>query len=242
MRNILLSAQHVCKSFSGHMAVDHVSVDVLQGQITGLIGANGAGKTTFFNCLSGHHHASGGTVVFKGREIQKMSAHKICRLGLARTYQIAKPFGDLSVLENAVVGGYCRAKNKREAYETASESINFVGLGGKREVLASTLNTGDLRRLELARAMATKPELLLLDEVMAGLTPAESKEMTELIQKINCSGITILMIEHIMPVVMSLSHTVYVLERGKLISHGTPEQVSSDPKVIESYLGSEMYA
>lgn len=242
MSEILLAAKNVCKSFSGNKAVDNVSVDIQKGNITGMIGANGAGKTTFFNCISGYYHANSGIITFKDREIQRLPSHKICKLGIARTYQIAKPFGDLRVLDNAAVGAYSRASNKKTAYEIASESICFAGLGDKSSEYAYNLNTGDLRRLELARALATKPSLLLLDEVMAGLTPRESAEMTELIRKINQSGVTILMIEHIMPVVMSLSDTIYVLDRGKLISHGKPEQVASDPKVIESYLGGTVHA
>lgn len=242
MSKILLSAKNVCRSFSGNKAVDNVSIDIRKGEITGLIGANGAGKTTFFNCVAGYHHSNSGTITFKGKEIQRLAPYKICRLGIARTYQIAKPFGDLSVLENAVIGAYSKASNKKEAYKIAAESIEFAGLSEKSSDFAYNLNTGDLRRLELARALSTKPELLLLDEVMAGLTPSESAEMTELIRKVNQSGVTILMIEHIMPVVMSLSDVIYVLERGRLISQGTPEQVSSDPKVIESYLGGVMNA
>ncbi len=242
MSEILLSAQNVCKSFSGNKAVDDVSLDIVKGQITGLIGANGAGKTTLFNCIAGYRHLSSGTITFKGKEIHRLASHKICRLGIARTYQIAKPFGDLTVLENAVIGAYGKTSNKKEAYEIAAESIEFVGLGDKATEFAYNLNTGDLRRLELSRALSTKPELLLLDEVMAGLTPSESVEMTELIRKVNQSGVTILMIEHIMPVVMSLSDIIYVLERGKLISKGTPKQVSADPGVIESYLGGAIHA
>lgn len=158
-------------------------------------------------------------------------------MGIGRTFQIAKPFGDLSVLDNTVVGAYNQFKNKSEAYAEAKRCIDFVGLSEKSDTDASDLNTGEKRRLELARALATGPRLLLLDEVMAGLTPTESVEMVELIRKIRKSGVTILMIEHIMPALMSLSDTVYVLDQGKLICKGTPAEVSENKQVIESYLG-----
>ncbi len=237
MSQIILSAKNVCKYFSKNKAVDDVSIDIEQGKITGLIGANGAGKTTFFNCITGYYHATSGSITFKSKEIVKLAPYKICRLGMARTFQIAKPFGDLTVLENAVIGAYSKTKSKKEAYQIAEESIEFVGLKKKLNEYANNLNTGDQRRLELARALATKPELLLLDEVMAGLTPSESVEMVELIKKINEQGVTILMIEHIMPAIMSLSNVIYVLERGKVIASGEPKEVASNQRVIESYLG-----
>lgn len=233
----LLKVENICKSFFGNLAVDHASLEVEQGSITGLIGANGAGKTTLFNCIAGYYPANSGKVFFDDREIHHLPAQKLCKLGLARTFQIAKPFGDLSVLENAAVGGYNRAKTREEAYAYARESLEFVGLGGMCDTLAYLLNTGEQRKLELARALATQPKLLLLDEVMAGLTPSESVEMVELIRKVRQNGTTILMIEHIMPAIMGLSDVIYVLERGKVIASGTPEEVAADKRVISSYLG-----
>lgn len=227
----------VCKSFQGNIAVNNASLKVEEGKITGLIGANGAGKTTLFNCISGYYQATSGKIYFRDKEIQNKSAQQLCHMGIARTFQIAKPFGMLSALDNVAVGGYNKAKNRKEAYQFAEESLEMVGLLDKKDNLAMLLNTGEQRKLELARALSTKPEVLLLDEVMAGLTPTESLEMVELIEKVNASGITILMIEHIMPVIMKLSSYIYVMERGKVIAEGSPVEVANNPKVIESYLG-----
>lgn len=232
-----LKAIDVCKSFQGNIAVDHASLHIKKGEITGLIGANGAGKTTLFNCISGYYPATSGKILYDGEEIQHKSAQHLCHMGIARTFQIAKPFGMLSVLDNVAVGGYNKARNRKEAYQFAEQSLEMVGLLDKKESLAMLLNTGEQRKLELARALATQPRVLLLDEVMAGLTPTESREMVELIQKVNQTGITILMIEHIMPVIMKLSNYIYVMERGKMIAEGSPEAVANNQKVIESYLG-----
>ena len=232
-----LKAINVSKSFQGNLAVDNVSLSVEEGRITGLIGPNGAGKTTLFNCISGYYPATSGKIIYKGAEVQHKSSQQMCHMGISRTFQIAKPFGMLSVLDNVAVGGYNRASGKKEAYQRAEKSLQTVGLSNKAESLAMLLNTGEQRRLELARALAANPDVLLLDEVIAGLTPTESREMIDLIKKINLEGITILMIEHIMPVIMQLSNRIYVMDRGKMISEGTPEQVANDPKVIESYIG-----
>lgn len=233
----MLKVNDVCKSFGGNMAVNHASLEVKKGSLTGLIGSNGAGKTTLFNCIAGYYPADSGEVYFEGKKVSHLSAQKLCNMGIARTFQIAKPFGNLTVRENVAIGGYNHAKSREEAFVCADETLKFVGLDQKREDPAYLLNTCEQRKLELARALATKPRLLLLDEVMAGLTPSESAEMIELIRQVRKEGVTILMIEHIMPVVMGLSDVIYVLDRGSVIAYGTPAEVSADKRVIESYLG-----
>ena len=234
-----LVAEYVTKSFYGNVAVNNVSCEINKGEILGLIGANGAGKTTFFNCLTGMYKIDSGKITFEGKKINGMKPHQICHLGIARTFQIVKPFGELSTLENVMTGAFCRVKRYKNAEEIAENCIEFVGLSDKIQKNANELNTGDQRKLELARALATKPNLILLDEVMAGLTPTESESVMGLIRKIREDGVTVLMIEHIMSALMSLSDRVIVLEQGSLISSGTPQQVANDPLVIESYLGKQ---
>lgn len=232
-----LTVSNVSKSFYGNKAVNDVSFEIQKGEILGLIGANGAGKTTLFNCLTGIIPINSGQITFEGRKINGLEPHQICHLGIARTFQIVKPFSSLTVLENVMSGAFCRVKKYENAKEIAETHLEFVGLLDKKDKMASELNTGDQRKLELARALATKPNLLLLDEVMAGLTPTESESVIKLIRKIRDDGITILMIEHIMSALMSLSDRVIVLNQGKLICNGKPEEVANDPLVIESYLG-----
>lgn len=235
--SVLLSAKNVTKSFYGNVAVNDVSCEVRQGEIVGLIGANGAGKTTFFNCLTGQNQIDSGEIKFEGRNISKLQPFEICRMGIARTFQITRPFAELTAVENVMVGAFCRVRKYNNAKEIAKNCIDFVGLSEKSDMPANLLNTGEQRKLELARALATKPSLLLLDEVMAGLTPTESEMVIHLIEKIRDDGITILMIEHIMTALMRLSDYVLVLDQGKLICKGTPEAVVKDKGVIESYLG-----
>jgi len=233
----ILSMQKVTKKFFGLTAVEDVTLEVAKGEIIGLIGPNGAGKTTFFNCITGYYKNDDGKIVFKGQDISGLSPHKICKLGMARTFQIVKSFGNLTALENVMVGAFNRVKKYNEALKIAEECIEFVGLGPKKNEVANDMNIGDQRKLEMARALATKPEVLLLDEVMAGLTPTEIEGVIFLVRKIRDSGVTILMIEHIMAALMSLSDRVLVLDRGKTLSVGTPEMIVSDESVIASYLG-----
>ena len=233
----ILTVKNVTKSFYGNVAVSDVSCSVDQGEIVGLIGANGAGKTTLFNCLTGETSIDKGEIRFEGKKINGLKPYEICRLGIGRTFQITIPFADMTALENVMVGAFCRVKKYDNAKEIAENCLEFVGLADKMNEPANLLNTGEQRMLELARALATKPKLLLLDEVMAGLTPTESDMVMQLIRNIRDDGVTILMIEHIMTAVMKLSDHVIVLDQGQIICSGTPEKVVKDPRVIASYLG-----
>lgn len=234
----LLSAKKVTKKFFGLVAVDAVDLDIQEGEIVGLIGPNGAGKTTFFNSITGFYVADFGTVMFDGKDITNKTTYQNCKAGMARTFQIVQPFGQLTALENVMVGAFNRLKSYTEAETVAKEMIEFVGMGEKMNAIVADLTIGDQRKLEMARALATRPKLLLLDEVMAGLTPTEIEGVVELVQKIRESGITILMIEHIMAALMKLSDRVVVLDHGKLIAEGTPAEITQNERVIESYLGS----
>lgn len=233
----LLSAKRLTKKFLGLVAVKEVDLALNQGEILGLIGPNGAGKTTLFNMLSGYYRADGGQVLFKGEDITNLESHQICKKGLARTFQIVKPFGKLSALENVMVGAFNRARNYSEAAEIAAHYLAFVGLDHKKETQVKELTIGDQRKLEMARALATGPQLLLLDEVMAGLTPTEVSMVMDLVLKVRENGVTVLMIEHIMAALMKLSDRVLVLHHGEKLAEGTPAEIVKNPKVAEAYLG-----
>lgn len=235
---VLLKAKNVTKKFAGLTAVDSVNLTIEEGEIVGLIGPNGAGKTTFFNSITGFYPATYGSVEFDGQDITRKSTFHNCKAGMARTFQIVQPFGQLTTFENVMVGAFNHEKKYADAEKTAKQMIEFVGMGDKMNSIVADLTIGDQRKLEMARALATKPKLLLLDEVMAGLTPTEIEECVELVQKIRDSGITILMIEHIMAALMKLSDRVVVLDHGKLIAEGTPKEITQNERVIESYLGS----
>jgi branched-chain amino acid transport system ATP-binding protein len=236
----LLELDRVSKSFAGLRAVQEVSFEVPEGEIVGLIGPNGAGKTTCFNVIAGVYRADAGEVRLAGTPIGGWRSDQICRAGVARTFQLVKPFVGLSVMENVVVGALNASVSVSEARGKAGEVIAQLGLHGKRDHTAASLTLPERKRLEVARALATRPRLLLLDEVMAGLRPTEMDHMVALFRELNSSlGLTILLIEHVMRAVMALSKRVIVLHHGQVIAAGTPEEVTRDPAVLECYLGEE---
>jgi len=233
----LLEVKDVSKSFGGNQAVKGLSFSLEPGEILGLIGPNGAGKTTAFNMIAGYFPPDRGEIRFKGEDIAGLRAWDISHRKIARTFQLSKPFGDLTVLENAMVGGFHHQGSRLAARRKAEEMLAFVGMAGQASVEAHNLTATDRKRLELARCLATDPELLLLDEVVAGATPAEAGAMMEIIRKIRDMGVTIIMVEHVMRVVMGLSHRVLVLHHGETIAIGAPQAVSRDPVVLKAYLG-----
>ena len=236
---MLLQVEHVTKRFGGLSAVDDVSFTLEEGVILGLIGPNGAGKTTLFSCINGTLPISEGKIIFNGEDITGKKSNIVAQLGIARSYQIVQPFGNMTTLQNATVGAFCRTKNFKEAEAIALKSLETVKLDHKKDVVAKYLNLGQRKKLEIAKALSTQPKLLLLDEVMAGLTTTEVYEMLEIIRSMNASGITIIIIEHIMEAIMNISHEIMVLSFGKKIAAGTPREVSENPQVIEAYFGVE---
>ena len=233
----LLEASGIVKRFGGLLAVSEASLEARSGHITALIGPNGAGKTTLFAIIAGFLRPDAGSVRFDGAPITALAPHRVCRLGVVRTFQIAQPFGALSVRENIAVGSHLHQRARRRALEQAEEVARQVGMQAQLDKPAQGLTVAGRKRLELARALATRPRLLLLDEVMAGLTPTEVNEIVAVIKGIRDGGMTILLTEHVMQAVMSLSDDVYVLNQGRIIAHGGPREIAADPQVIEAYLG-----
>jgi len=249
----ILETRNVTKRFGGLSAVDRVTVEIPEGSIYSIIGPNGAGKTTLFNCITGFYPADQGDILFLDRSLIGLTPDRITQRGISRTYQNIRLFPAMTALENILVGAHPRLKSnlvdaflhtprqraeEKEALEKAQELLNFVGLKGKGDLLARNLPYGEQRRLEMARAMANQPKIILLDEPTAGMNPNESRSMMRFIQNLRDEmGITILLIEHDMKVVMGISEFIYVLDFGQLIAKGTPEEIQKNPQVIESYLG-----
>ncbi len=234
---ILLQVNGVSKIFGGLAALTDVSFSVQKGEILGLIGPNGAGKTTIFNVVNGFYPASRGDILFKGERISHMKPHEVCRRGIARTFQVVRPLQRMTVLDNVIASAFLRAKNKGEAEAMALEAMRFTGLYEDRKVISKGLPLGKRKKLEITRALVTRPEMLLLDESFAGLNPFEQDEVIEIIRKVKSQGITIMLIEHHMKVIMSLSDRVVVLNYGQKIAEGTPKEIGNNPLVIEAYLG-----
>ena len=235
----LLNVQNVSKSFRGLRAVTDVSFEIDPGAIVALIGPNGAGKTTIFNMVAGALAADSGAILFEDRPICGLRPDEVCTLGIGRTFQIVKPFAGLSVLDNVVVGALARHPAAPDARERARAVVERVGLGAKAGHPAAGLTLSERKRLELARALATEPALLLLDEVMAGLNPTEIGAIVALVREIHRSGVSILLIEHNMRAVMALSHRIVVLNFGEMVAEGPPAAIASHPRVVEAYLGEE---
>jgi len=240
-----LELRHVTKRFGGVAAVDGVTFEVAKGDIVGIIGPNGAGKTTLLNCISGLYRLDGGDIRWDGTSIAGMAPHLIARLGIGRTFQIVRPFGSMTVRENAAVGAlFGRAGPRRgpkEAFAMADQVLKLVGLGAKADQPVSALTIPDRKRLEVARAVATRPHLLLLDEVMAGLNNVEIDEALDMVRAVHATGVTVILIEHVMRVIVGVCRQAIVLDGGQVLARGEPEVVLRDERVIQAYLG-ERYA
>ena len=240
-----LEVKSLSKSFGGLQVLSKIDFDLHQREILGLIGPNGSGKTTLFNLITGFLKPNAGRIVFRGKDITKASSHRVCQAGIARTFQLVKPFAHMTALQNVMVGrmyGRKPAQNLKEARKEAEEILESTGLGAKKFKVAQSLTLSDRKRLELAKALATKPDLLLVDEMMAGLTLTETEEAITMIRKIRDSGITMMVVEHVMRAVLGISDRIMVLNAGEKIAEGAPDEIMGDQQVIEAYLGKDSYA
>jgi len=235
----ILEVSKITKRFGGLVAVHDLDMIVNEGEILGLIGPNGAGKTTLFNVVVGYYQPEEGQIIFQGHDITGLKPYEVCRRGIARTFQTTKPFLDSSVLENVVIGGFAQIPSTAKAQKIALKALDMLELGDRAETQASELTVPDRKRLEMARALATGAKLLLLDEPMAGLTPSEKAHTADLLRKVREQGITLVIVEHDMKVVMTLCSRIILMNRGEKLIEGTPQEVSNDPKAITAYLGEE---
>ena len=235
----ILEIKHVSKFFGGLAANSDVSFEMVTGMIMGLIGPNGAGKTTLFNCITGYYPPSRGEILFDGHRMNGLNPDAVCKLGMARTWQKVRPLAKMSVVDNVMVGALCRTNSLSKARDIAMEKIKVVGLEKRVKVLAGSLPIGERKKLEVARVLATKPNLLLLDEVMGGLNPAESEEIIQLILDIKNLGITQMVIEHDMKAIMRISDRIVVLNSGEKLAEGNPQEIVSNKAVVDAYLGGE---
>lgn len=238
----ILEVNALTMLFGSLSALKGVSLSVKSGEILGLIGPNGAGKTTFFNCITGYLSSTLGSIHFQGKEITRFPPHRICHLGICRTFQIVQVFQEMTVLENVMMGSFCHHANTKKSMELAREILELTGLAEKSDQIVGSLTLVDQKRIELSRALATQPKLLLLDEVMAGLNRTETEEAVELIRKVHQQGVILIVVEHVMEVIMSLCNRIAVFDSGELIADGPPEEIVHNDRVIEAYLGEEQNA